>query len=307
MQLGDKKACRMVIYEEIGCMKLSKQAQAELMLVGTTLIWGSTFLITKLLLTAEHVHNSPFALLALRFAVATIIAALFLAPRRMPSANEILGGCVIGFFSFGGFVFQTIGLQSTTPAKSGFITSLFVLFIPFISIFWERKRIPKSIFWALIPAFLGLWAISNVGFSIAQLNPGDKITLLSAVCYAFQIVAIQVFTQKDGWMWQTVLHFATIFVASLIGMSFEETASLSFTLPSLAGIFYLAIFASVGALGLQMYAQRFTTSARASLIYIFEPICAALFAFLFAGHGMSGMEILGASLIFLSMLIGRCQ
>jgi drug/metabolite transporter (DMT)-like permease len=70
-------------------------------------------------------------------------------------------------------------------------------------------------------------------------------------------------------------------------------------------VIYLAVIASVGALGVQMFAQRFTTSAKASLIYIAEPLFAAGFAWILAGQGMSNWELIGAGAILVSMIVGR--
>lgn len=285
-------------------MKKPSQISAEGLLIFTTAVWGSTFLIIKLLV-AGGANNSPFALLTARFILATIIAFIVFRPKRLPNRTEIIGGLIIGVSAFCGYAFQTIGLLHTTPAKSGFITSLFVLIIPFLSRIWERVKIPYPVYIALIPAGFGLWAISGVGKSIAEINPGDKITLLSALSYAFQIVGIQIYTQRGDWKWLTIFQFGLIAILSLIGMGFSETNSLDLGISSLSGILYLSAIASVGALGVQMFAQRFTTSARASLIYIAEPIFAALFAWLVGGQGMSPRELLGGFAIIISMIVGR--
>jgi len=278
--------------------------QAEFSLIFTTAIWGSTFLIIKLLVTGDN-PLGPFVLLSLRFAMAALTAYLIFRPKEKPGKYELIGGLVIGLAAFLGYTFQTIGLQYTTPAKSGFITSLFVLIIPFVSRTWERVKIPVSVYIALIPAAFGLWAISGAGFSIARINPGDKITLLSAFSYAFQIVGIQIYTQKASWKWLTIFQFAFIAIGSSIALLFTKNPGISFTLGSVSGLIYLAVIASVVALGIQMFAQRFTTSAKASLIYIAEPIFAALFAWIIASQGMSKIEIIGAIAIIVSMIVGR--
>jgi len=285
-------------------MKKPSQITAEGLLVFTTAVWGSTFLIIKLLVSGS-IHNAPFALLTARFVLATLLAVLVFRPSRLPNKIEIIGGIVIGIAAFCGYAFQTIGLVYTTPAKSGFITSLFVLIIPFLSRAWERVKIPFPVYIALVPAAIGLWAISGVGKSIANINPGDSITLLSAFSYAFQIVGIQIYTQRGDWKWLTIFQFAFIAVFSGICLALSGDRHIELGFYSLSGIVYLAAFASVLALGVQMFAQRFTTSARASLIYIAEPIFAALFAWIAGGQGMKTHELVGAGLIIVSMFVGR--
>ncbi len=280
-----------------------KKSNAEALLVITTAVWGSTFLIIKLLVGDGA--NTPFGLLSLRFIIATVLAIAVFRPRRLPNRLELVGGLVIGLAAFGGYAFQTIGLVNTTPAKSGFITSLFVLFVPLVSRLWEKKPVSLAVWIALLPAGFGLWAISGAGVSIANINIGDKITFLSAACYTFQIVGIQVYTQRGDWKWLTILQFAFIAVGSSIAVLFQGSYGVSWEPLNLLGIVYLAAIASTGALGIQMFAQRFTTTPRASLIYIAEPIFAAGFAWAIMGFGMSGWELVGAGAIILSMVVGR--
>ena len=273
------------------------------MLLFTTALWGSTFLVIKLLVGDGD--NTPFGLLSLRFIVATALAAMVFRPKNRPTRHEIAGGMIIGLAAFGGYAFQTFGLVHTTPAKSGFITSLFVLFVPFVSRIWEKKRVPLSLWIALIPAAFGLWAISGVGQSISSVNIGDAITLLSAFCYTFQIVGIQIYTEHGDWKWLTIIQFGVVAVGSTIPLFFQSGPAIAWDFTNLLGILYLGAIASTGALGMQMFAQRFTTTPRASLIYIAEPIFASLFAWLLIGSGMSKWELVGAGAILLSMIVGR--
>jgi drug/metabolite transporter (DMT)-like permease len=287
-------------------MKKVSQPLAESLLVLTTAVWGSTFLIIKLMVSGGAA-NSPFALLTSRFVLATALSLIILYPKRLPSREEIIGGLIIGLAAFAGFAFQTIGLVHTTPAKSGFITSLFVLLVPFLSRFWEKAKIPFQVYLALIPAVIGLWTISGAGWSISEINPGDKITFLSACAYAFQIVGIQIYTSRGDWRWLSIFQFAIIALGSFIGMLFEHNSVFLFNQNNVIGIVYLSAIATVGALGMQLFAQKHTSSARASLIYIAEPIFAAVIAWGFAGHKMTSHEIIGAAFIMLSMLVGRIR
>ncbi|MCD6595765.1 DMT family transporter [bacterium] len=276
---------------------------AESFLIVATAIWGSTFFIIKILVSFGNVF-SPFALLSIRFAIASIFSMIIFKIRKIPTKSEFIGGFIIGLAGFAGYMFQTIGLLHTTPARSGFITSLFILFIPFVSKIWEKVKIPSTIYFALIPAILGLWLISGVGKSIWKTNIGDMITLLSAISYAFQIVAIQVYTSRYNWKTLTIISFVVIAIFSSFGLLFENSPQFIFDTRNILGILYLGIIATVGALGIQMFAQKFTTSARASLIYLAEPVFAAIFAYIFISQKMAPTEIFGAFLILISLFIG---
>ncbi len=284
-----------------GGFELKKMAESSLFI--STAIWGSTFLIINLLVGANYTIK-PYNLLFLRFGIATVAAIAILRPTRWPQRRELIGGLIIGFAAWAGYTFQTLGLVHTTPARSGFITSLFVVFVPFVSLIWEKQPLTRNIMIALPPAIIGLWAISGASFDPSAINYGDRLTLLSATSYAFQVVGIQVFTQKGDWKILTIMQFAFIFIASF-PFAVNEGLSFTYSFNTWGALFYLGLVASVGALGVQMYAQRFTTSSRASMIYISEPIFAALFAWIVGGHTMARIEIFGALLILIAMLLSR--
>ena len=76
---------------------------------------------------------------AFRFITAALIMIpLFYRKLRLMNRQEIIGGTILGVFMFGGFTLQTIGIQYTTAGKSGFITSTYVVMVPFLV--WALRR-----------------------------------------------------------------------------------------------------------------------------------------------------------------------
>jgi drug/metabolite transporter (DMT)-like permease len=92
----------------------SKRVKADLALAFCTLLWGATFVVVKNALD----HASVFLFLAVRFSLAALLMAAF-RPRALRNLKreELLAGAALGFFMFGGYAFQTAGLQYTTPAN----------------------------------------------------------------------------------------------------------------------------------------------------------------------------------------------
>src|ERR1700730_10470813 len=101
--------------------------RAELALVGVTIIWGTTFVVVKDVLA----DISTLIFLALRFAVATIV--MLLIYRGALRRNAIGPGLLAGTLLFTAYVFQTLGLELTTPSKSAFLTSLSIPMVPLAS------------------------------------------------------------------------------------------------------------------------------------------------------------------------------
>ncbi len=104
-----------------------KTWRADLALLANTLIWGATFVLVKDALR----DVSPMVYLALRFTLAG--AALLLIYSRKIRRDSLRNGAIAGFFLFLGYLFQTTGLQYTTPSKSAFYTSLSIPLVPLLS------------------------------------------------------------------------------------------------------------------------------------------------------------------------------
>ncbi len=152
-----------------------KQLRADLVLVFITFIWGSTFTVVKGALS----DTTPFYFNAIRFVLAALIFLPFFYKKIFPlDFLSFRAGVAVGICLFLGFAFQTYGLAYTSASRSAFLTSLLVLWVPFISLFVEKER-PALSHWAAIGvAIAGMWFLNRP--ETGQLNRGDWLTLACA-------------------------------------------------------------------------------------------------------------------------------
>ena len=150
-----------------------RRLKADLALAFVTLIWGSTFVVVKEALG----DASPLVFVTFRFTFAFLLLAALFHRRLLHSSSGILpAGIVTGGFLCGGYVFQTIGLQYTTPTKSAFITALSVVLVPLlvVALFRQRLRAPAVV--GVAVAFCGLYFLTMPsGKLVAEM--GDLLTL----------------------------------------------------------------------------------------------------------------------------------
>ena len=113
-------------------------ASASLLFV--TIICGSAFVVMKNSMDAI----TPTYLLAYRFTIAALgMAALFWKQIRGMSMQEFKCGALAGLFLFISYYFQTYGLKYTTASKNAFITTLYVVIVPFLA--WAVNHVrPKA-------------------------------------------------------------------------------------------------------------------------------------------------------------------
>ncbi len=158
-----------------------KQLRADLVLLFVTLIWGATFPVVKVALA----DVSPFLFLAVRFLLAGALFALLFRRKIFPlDLPTLRAGAALGLFLFLGFGFQTYGLVYTSAARSAFMTSLLVLWVPFISLFVERERPAASLWAAIGVAVTGMWFLNRP--EAGALNRGDWLSVACAFFLPFK-------------------------------------------------------------------------------------------------------------------------
>ncbi len=270
-------------------------------LVLITLIWGTTFVIVK-----ETVAIVPPALLlALRFSVAAL---LFVWVR--PSRKALVPGLILGVLSFLGFATQTLGLVSTTASKAAFITGLSVILTPLLSALYFRFRgfrhsVPTRAYLAAAVALIGLGLMSLTG---AQgLTEGDLWILGTAVFYAFYILYLGEVAPKYGVLELSALQFwpmalfAWLWALPQLGQLGNLAAG------SIWSMVYLGAVATALVSILQVRAQRVVSAHVAALIFVLEPVFAALFAYLLLGERLGVWGWVGAGLVGVAMLLSELK
>jgi len=279
---------------------MRRQLQADLALLAVTVIWGSTFVIIKNLLT----QVAPFTLLAVRFGLATLVVGAIFATRLVAAPRrELAAGTLAGAFLFAGYAFQTVGLQYTTAAKSGFITGLAVVIVPFAALLVLRQRPGRGAMAGVLLATAGLALLTLRGdLTIAY---GDLITLGCAFAFALQIVFVGRFAPRSAAVNLTVAQLVTVAVASAACALAVEQPTLRLSAEVWAAAAFLALAGTAFALIVQSVAQRFTSATHTALIFALEPVFALLFAVLLAGERLGEHELLGCALMLAGMLVAE--
>lgn len=276
---------------------------ADLALLLLTLAWGSTFTLVKRVLA----DTTPGAFLALRFAVATAAAgAIWLVRRRRPGPSLWRHAGLLGLATFGGFAFQTLGLRHTTPARSGFITGLAVLIVPFLSRFLMRRRVAWTSWAGVGLAVAGLFLLTRpFGADLpASVRLGDALTAACAVSYAFQILWTSEWSARHPLALLVLGQVGVVLLGALAMASFEARA-IGGGAALWGTVLFTGVFMTAGAFLVMNWAQRHTTAVRAALIFSLEPVAAALFSWWVGGETLGPWDWAGGGLIVLGVAAGE--
>jgi drug/metabolite transporter (DMT)-like permease len=278
--------------------------RGDLALVACAAGWGLTF---PLIGDAVRGDVSPLLFVGIRFS----IAALILVPiawwrGKIPRGRALRDGLLVGLFVFAGFATQTLGLQTLTAARSAFLTSFYVLFTPLLAVLLTRARPAPAVLAGLAFAFAGGGVLTGAGDSLAGgLTVADGLTLLCALAFAAQMVALSAMARRHGALSLALSQSVVTALASLALAPFAEELVLRPTGSALFSLAFNGVVASALLLGLQAWGQRTTSASRAAVLFASEPLWATLFAFLFFGDPPGPRDLPGGALILAGILVAE--
>ena len=280
-------------------MKRWKALLSDAGLLYCAAIWGATFFMVKDVLQ----HVSPLGLLGYRFLIAALLMlAILILLKRNPFSNW-KQGLILGFFLWTIYVPQTIGLKFTTASNSGFITGLFIVFVPIFSFIFLKKIPSRMKLLSVALAVSGLFILTG---GLHDANFGDFLTLFAAMGYALHILVADHYMKSGSDPF--VLNFQQMLVVGVLsifaGLSTGVSLACNWT-AALGVIFFLAVFPTVSAFVIQLVAQRNTGPVKVAIVFSMEPVFAALFAWTIGNELLVPHRALGGLLIVAAMVLSE--
>lgn len=287
-------------------MKHSRQLRNTLLLVCGALIWGTAFVAQSV----GSGYMGPYTFLAGRCWLACAFLLGLMVVRRAVQRHQglrlpfwlhgrtlALGGTLCGTALFAASAAQQMGIGTTSTAKAGFITALYVVLVPVCGTFLGRRPGPKL--WACVAAsVVGLYLLCLAGRDTLRLTGGEWQLLLGALLFTAQILLINHFSPRlDG----VQLSFAQFFVMSVLAtlcMFLWEQPTLAQFQGAAVSVLYCGIMAGGVAYTLQIVGQKELDPTIASLAMCLESVFSALAGWLILGQTLSGAELAGCVLMF---------
>lgn len=274
-------------------------------LIITTMIWGGSFVVMK---NSVDVLEPTF-LLAVRFTMAA--AALILVfHKNLKNLNleSLRCGLVLGVFLELSYLFQTYGIKYTTASKNAFITTLYVILVPFLHWGISKRRPKGKNLAAALMAVIGLALLTlegNLG-----VNLGDLLTLVCGVCFALHMIYIDKYTENHDPIVLTIIQISLVGVCNWFlipyfdGMDAYNFQALM-NRELILGLLYLAIFSTMIGFLLQNVCQKYLSANTTALLLSMESVFGALFSVLLLEEVLSGKMLLGCVLMFLAVVVSE--
>jgi len=279
-----------------------KEVFADGILLLTALIWGSAFAVVKNTLDSFP----PAAIIAMRYTIATVLTGIaFRRHLRGLTRADVMRGALVGLLLSAAYIVQTIGLAYTTAGKNAFLTTVYVILVPFFSMALFRQRLRRANFVAAGMMLLGIGLLSLDGES-GGLNVGDLLTLVCGALFAGHIIAVERCQRRTDAYALIVLQFGFSAVFALVyALMFERGMALDFNAGSIGGLLYLAVFSTTIAMSLQNIGQSMAPASHASILLSLESVFGVLFSCLLLGEQVTGRMIMGFAVIFIALLVSE--
>lgn len=275
-------------------------------LLLTAAIWGFGFVVVKDSLD----YLGAFYLVALRYTLASVVMAVIIAKRwkkfnRSYLKHGILTGCFLGL----GYISQTVGCAFTTAGKNAFLTTIYVILIPFFTWIFFHHRPRPHVFIAAIMSVTGIGLLALGTGDTAGVNKGDIFTLICGIFYALHIIFTERYNAKgdDTLLLTNIQFIVSTILAWSTAWIFDGKFAPSILTDSriIISIIYLGLFATMICFCLQNLGLKYVKSSLASLFLSFESVFGVLFSTIFLHENLTPRMLAGCILIFAAVVLAE--
>ena len=285
-----------LLYLKKCVIKMKSKLTLYIAMISIAAVWGSSFVVMKDSLERQNV----FSFLSSRFILAALLMFLYKpGVFRGLTKKFIYRGIIAGILLGSGYIFQTYGLTKTTVSNTGFITGLYLVFTPLISLIILKRHVLKIQWLAVIIATIGLFFISYNGVTIGL---GEILVLISAFIYGAHFVALGEWS--DGKNTYALTFIQVVTVAALTSIfAFKDGFQIAPDSTVWIAILYTAFFATFLGFLIQTKAQSVMSATVASVLLATETPFAVFFGLYFHSDPLTLRIITGGSLVMLAMAL----
>ncbi len=289
-------------------MSKHQKLKGNLILILMAFVWGLGFVAQSA--GMDYIGANTFN--GIRMLIGSFVLlpfALVARHKRIQAQNNsrayyktlIKSGVLCGILLWGASTIQTWGLAYTTPGKSGFITAMYIIFVPIIGIFMKKHITARMIISALIAVF-GMYLLCLSG-SGGTVNIGDLLTLICAILFSLHIIVVDRYTPEVNAIEFSSLQFFVCGIINIICMLSFEDFSFEVIKTCTIPLLYSGLFACGIGYTLQPIGQRYAEPTTASILMSLESVFALLSGMVILGDKPTFAELLGCLVMFSAIIL----
>jgi len=265
-------------------------------LVGTTLLWGSSFPAIKIV--TGFVDGLTYTWVRGLISVAGLLpAVIYYAVSKGLTTDVVKAGLITGSAYAVGIWLQGWGTALTTASNAAFITGLNVVIVYGLDALIKKEKYGLRGLISLALSLAGLYLLSG---QLSKIVVGDLLVLASAFLFALQVELIHKYSSSNP---ATFTFFEMLPMLGFIFIDLFRGINYGGIIAALPPLLYLGLVCNDVALSLQVFGQRWFKAYEAALIYLLEPVFGAIFSYIIIGETINLRKGLGAALILCAMLV----
>lgn len=273
--------------------------QADLLLLLTAAVWGSGFIAQRVAAPSLSIYFFNGG----RFLLGAILLLPLIRFKLTINSKDRLGVALAGFLLFAAGAFQQAGMQTTSAGNAGFITGLYVVFVPiFLFIIWREKQ-NLNVWFAAILAVFGMFLLSSNG--VFQISRGDFLEFIGAILWAFHVIVVSRSIRHVHPLHFAVGQFLICATLNLVTGFIIEPASIQLIPTLWWTIIYNGVASVAIGFTLQGIGQKHAPPTDAALILSMESVFAAVLGYLFLHEKFSTVQLIGCLLVMAAIILAQ--
>lgn len=287
---------------------LRKNWKSPLLLLLTATIWGVAFVAQSV--GMDYVQPFTFNGVRCLLGAVVLLPVIYIFNRNKDQSQKTLenkkvlwtGGVICGLLLCAASCIQQIGILHTTAGKAGFLTALYIVIVPIIGLLWGRKCSPL-VGVSIVLAIIGLYLLSIK--DSFEMCTGDAYVMISAVLFAFHILAVDYYAPKCDGVKLSCIQFG---VSGILGTCFAfivEQPQLEEIMAAWQPIAYAGVLSCGVGYTLQIVGQRDMNPTVASLILSLESVISVLAGWVLLQQTLSVREMVGCLIMFCAIVLAQ--
>lgn len=286
-------------------MSLKTDLRADLILLLTAFIWGLAFVYQRT--GMDHIGPITFTFGRFLIGALAILPLWYLMekPKQIFAINAInKKAALLGLVLTAGMLLQQWGMVYTTAGRAGFLTGVYIVFVPIIGLFFRNKtQWPTWVGVAM--AMVGLYFLGQVESD--ELFTGDILILLGSIMFALHMIFTGKLANETSPFRLIFVQFVVASIISFVLVPIFETWDWQGILDAGGALLYVGVMSSGVAFCLQVVGQRTAPASHASIILSFEAVFAALCGWWILDEYLTEPELIGCGLILAGGLVSQLK
>ena len=254
---------------------------------GTRCLIGAAALMVYLLLTGRLIGRKKLTAQAWR--------------------RSLVAGFWCGLAFTAASTLQQLGIQYTTVGKAGFITTLYIIFVPLLGLFL-RRRVDGIVWVAAVMAAAGMYLLCMT--ESLSLGTGDILIFVCAEVFAIHILVIDRYAAETDGAVVSCVQFLVCGIVCTAGAFLWETPSVTQLSEGIGALLYAGVLSCGLAYTLQIVGQKGVAPMVAALILSLESVVAAVsgwvayrIGFLKVDQTLTPKQVVGCVIVFAAVIL----